>query len=204
MSGIKKRDRNLEWLSAYRDLENPGRLKAKQSSNRVFLGSAVVIGGAAIAYTLLFNQNAVLEREIDEHLAYIEDPRNIDIQNWHILLQSRSVSLINYRDGAEKFLEQLKNAERVSEEGFRYYETALKEVTSEDAYITQFTWEHDSIQMAGVVANQDMPRIFAEYLTNLEDEEGNLKFYAVDYTGFAEIADGYEFTLKITLQEKLE
>ena len=204
MSGIKKRDQNLEWMVAYRDLENPGRLKAKQSSNMVFIGSAIVIGAAAIFYSILMNQNLSLEREIRDHEAYISDQRNIDTRDWHITLQNRSDSLINYRDGADKFLGQLETTNRVSAEMYYFYETALKESTSQESFITKFSTEYNAVSLSGTTPEQDMPRLFAEYLAGLTDEEGNRRFAAVEYSGFSESKTGYDFSVKVTLWNKLK
>ncbi len=201
--GIKRKDRDLEWLSAYRDMENPGRIKAKKSSNMVFIGGVSVIGIVAIIYVQLMNQNLNLTRQIEEHEAYMSDERNKDLFEWHNLLQERCSSLINYREGAEKFLEQLKNADRVSEEVYRYYEDLLKESTSPEAYITGFSAEFNTIHIRGIVPENDMPRMFAERLTNEKDEEGNPRFLSVEYTGFNRSGNGnYQFSINIILWKK--
>lgn len=204
MSGkIKKKDLDLQWLSAYRDLENPGRIKARRSSNMVFIGTVSVIGIAAIIYAQLMTQNMGLERQIKVHQAYIEDERNIDLYDWHVLLQERSASLQNYRDGAEKYLEQLKTTSRISEERYRFFEEQLKVSTSQDAYITGFSSEFNSIQIKGIVPEENMPRMYAEHLTNLTDEEGKPQFLSVEYTGFARTGEaGYEFTVIVTLWQQ--
>ena len=206
MSGIKKRDRNLEWITAYRDLENPGRMKAKQSSNMVFIGGALVIGTTAIVYVMLMNRNTMLLNEIEEHKEYITDQRNIDKKEWNLLLQERSESLVNYREGAEQYLEQLANTNRISEETYRYYEEALVESAGPDAYIASFVTTHNTVEIIGVVANEEMPRTYAEYLANLTDDEGNPKFASVNYNGFSRVsATGrYEFTINVVLWHKLK
>lgn len=205
MSGIKKRDRDLDWILAYRDLENPGRIKAKQSSNMVFIGAVSVIGIAAIFYVQLMNENLKLTRQIKEHQAYMSDERNIDLKEWHELLKVRSASLINYRDGAEKFLDQLKNTGRVSEEEFRFYETALKESTASESIITGYSTDYNMVTIKGIVSQQDMPRMYAEYLANLTDEEGNPRFASVEYSGFSKNKDStYEFTIKVIWWKKLK
>ena len=204
MSGIKKRDQNLEWMVAYRDLENPGRLKAKQSSNMVFIGSAMVIGASAIFYAILMNQNLSLEREIKIHEAYINDQRNKDTLAWHNTLLNRSVSLTNYRDGADKFLGQLETANRVSADMYYFYETALKESTSQQSFVTNFSTEYNAVLLSGTTPEQEMPRMFAEYLAGLTDEEGNSRFASVEYSGFSESETGYDFSVKVTLWNKLK
>ena len=207
MSGIKKRDRDLEWLSAYRDLENPGRQKAKQSSNLVFIVGVSAIGIAAIFYVQFMNQNAKLVREIREHEEYMTNPVNADKKEWNLTLQQRSDSLVNYREGAEKYLDQLKYAYRISREDFAYYETALLESTGSDSFITSFTTDYNSVAIRGIVKGEDMPRQFAEFLTNEKDENNNAKFSSVKYTGFSRAAaagdDFYEFTIDVTLWDKL-
>lgn len=206
MNGIKKRDRDLEWFSAYRDLENPGRIKAKRSSNMVFIGSISAIGIAAIVYVQLMNQNLNLTRQIAGHQAYISDERNKDVYDWHGTLKSRSASLINYRSGAEKFLDQMKTMNRISEETFRFYESALKESTSSEAYITGFNAEFNTITIKGIVPEEDLPRTYAKHLSGLSDEEGNSRFAVVEYSGFSQNkrTSEYEFTIKVVLWEKLK
>lgn len=200
---IKRRDRDLEWFSAYRDLENPGRIKAQQSSNMVFIGAVSVIGIAAIFYVQLMNENMGLERQIKVHQDYVNNEHNKDIYEWHTLLQERSRSLINYRDGAEKYLEQLKMANRISEEQYRFFEEALKSSTSQTAYITGFVSEFNSIQIKGIVPEENMPRIYAEYLTTQTDDEGNPQFTSVEYNGFSRNnQSGYEFTVTVVLWQQ--
>lgn len=201
---INRRDKDLGWFSSHTDMENPGRLKAKQSSNMVFIGSALLIGFIAIMYVQLMNHNMDLGRQIREHEDYISNEHNKQVYEWRMLLQQRSQQLINYRDGAEKFLEQLKNADRVSEAGFRYYEAALKESTSQQASITNFSMSGNIVTINGNVPEEDMPRIFAEYLTNEKDEEGDPRFASVQYTGFSQGSGGYNFQVTITLWNEIK
>lgn len=202
---IKKRDRDLDWISAYRDLENPRRIKEQKSSNMVFIGTVSVVGIALIIYVQLMNQNLQLTKQIRECEDYISSEINKDLYEWNNLLKTRSASLINYRDGAEKFLDQLKNTKRISEDDYRYYEQALKDSTSTQSYITGFNADYNMVKIQGVVPEESMPRLFAEYLANQTDETGERKFADVQYTGFSRNNNmNYEFSVTVTLWEQVK
>ena len=201
---IRSKDKNIDFYVGLYEWENPGKIRAKRSSNSVFLGCALVFSVFLIVYAMRLSDNMTLEQEIADNIAYTTDEANIEKELEQIKLMEQIEEIEDYNWASETFLGQLQNSERFSTHLMNFFDTEMVNAIGNSGSILTFTYTANKITLDCIATSQDLPRTFARHLTNLEDEEGNPRFADIYYPGFKEEEDGYEFSIVVTLWEPAE
>ncbi|MEF9946284.1 MAG: hypothetical protein RR869_08870 [Lachnospiraceae bacterium] len=196
---IGQRDRDVDFFSCYTELDNPNALRAKKSSNMMFLGCAAIIAVMLLLVVLLRNQNAQYKEEIETNRAYIENVTNKEAYDKKMALQERNGKIKNYNTASETFLTQLQKSDRFSSEWVTFYDNAMQTAIGAGNKITTYNYNDGMLLLDCTATNADRPKLFAQYLTELKNDQGQKKFENVTYTGFAGEGNEYNFTLEITL-----
>jgi len=198
------KDKNIDFYVSLYEWENPGKIRAKRSSNSVFLGCAMVFSVFLIVYAMRMNVNMALEQEIADNIAYRTNESNLEQEQVQLKLMDDIQEIEDYNSASVTFLGQLQNSERFSTHIMDSLDAEMVNAIGNSGSILKFTYSANQITLDCVATDQDLPRTFARHLTNLEDEEGNPRFANIYYPGFKEGDSGYEFTIDVTLWESAE
>ena len=194
---ISKNDKNVDFYTSLYERENPGKLRAKRSSNVVFLVCAFIFGGFLIVYALRLTTNMTLEQQIAENVDYSTNPANIEKYEAQLELQNKIDRIKEYYDASETYLQQLSQSERFSREWVQFFDNELEQAVGSGNRINTFDYSENEVVLSCISNSPDKPKLFAEHLAGLKDEEGNPKFADIKYIGFS--GSGNEYNFQITV-----
>ena len=193
---LSKNNKNVNLYFSYYEIENQGALRQKKASNVVFLTCALILLIVLVFHSRTMSElDAVLE-QIQVHEAFMANPANVEIYNKQLEIKGHIKIITDYSTASDRFMSELQNSERVS----RFWVEELQDEMLEAIggvgnEITSFAFNGKSTTIICKTLSTESPKIFAQYLTELKDENGELKYKDVRYTGFSS-ADGFsQFTL---------
>lgn len=201
---ISKGDRDINFYISLSENENPGKLKARRSSNAVFLLCAMILGSVLIIYVFAWNENAAVEREIKDNTAYIEDENNVKKYNDKLAIKQKSKKIEDYNQASAQYLKQLKESARFSQHWIDYFTGEMEKAIGEGSEITNYSYFGNVLELTCETDDEKKPKLFAQHLTELKDKDGSPLFANVVYTGFAKQGGTgdtglYGYSLTITL-----
>lgn len=196
---INQSNKNVDFYMSLYERENPGKLRAKRSSNVLLIICMLVFGGFMIVYALRMTANMTLEQSIQENIDYSTNQANIEKYKAQQALQAKIVEIREYYAASETYLQQLSQSERFSREWIDFFDNEMQAAVGSDGEITSYSYSENQVKLSCSVSGPDQPKLYAEHLTKLTDETGIPRFSNVQYTGFSESGGNYEFDLTIVL-----
>lgn len=201
---INRRDRDINFYISLHESDNPGKLKARRSSNAVFLVCALMLGSVMIIYAMAWNQNLQVERQIASTRAYIQDENNLKLYNEKLEIKAKAKKIEDYNNASAKFLKQLENSARFSNKWVDFFTTEMAKTIGSESKIMNYRYSGNILSLNCRTDDEKNPKLFAQHLSEMKKKDGTPMFSDVEYTGFnyQKGNDGdmiYNFALKITL-----
>lgn len=196
---IRRRDRNADFYSSLAERDNPERLKAKRSSNNLFLVCALCVGLLLVWYILRMNENTAIVAETKEHVEYATNSTNIKTYEEKQIIVEKIKKINDYELASKEYLGQLGRSERFSKQWVEFFEGAMTNAIGVGNKITKYEYSENKVKLTCIATSPDKPKLYAQYLTELKNGEGKEKFPEIGYTGFRENGNGFEFELTVVL-----
>ncbi|MDU7029892.1 hypothetical protein [Robinsoniella peoriensis] len=201
---INRRDRDINFCISLHESENPDKLKARRSSNAVFLVCALMLGSVMIIYAMAWNQNLQVERQIASTRAYIQDENNLKQYNEKLAIKAKAKKIEDYNNASARYLKQLENSARFSNKWVDFFTTEMAKTIGSESEIINYGYTGNILSLKCRTYDEKNPKLFAQHLSEMKKKDGKIMFSDVEYTGF-DYQKGsfgemtYNFDLKITL-----
>ncbi len=200
---ITKRDHIVDFYSRYLELEDPNAVSAKKSSNVIYLSCMLLILLVVYYWYSLFSETVRIDDYIAEQQAYMSSPEAIEQYTHNLEYQEKITALNDYNTASVTYLEQLAASRRFNSNWVTEYDGYMQAAVGSAGEILYFSYDNGALLLECETATVEQPKIFAEYLSGLTNEDGTPKFIDVNYTGFTEQDSGRSlFTIEVILWER--
>jgi len=180
---VQKNDINLFEALTRRERS----VQTERDSSRMWLLTAAALVVALVGFktVTMSRQLDQLQGDISSLQSFTQNQQYVQAYQQAMLYQSSTASLRTFNDASKRYLEALRQADRVTSSRFAQVSRELPSGVRAE----RWSYEDGVISVSCWSTDKDAPAKFAENLTNTK------QFQDVGYYGFQSRDNGYEFTV---------